>query len=126
MKHGLRPDHFDWNEIHEAKALAMADDGMGWEDIAVEVGCSPGAARSRVEVLRRSRRVHRAQSQVHERVTAAALADRLARSEARDRRDTTAELFGDPPPGFSALEGKTGQTDAGDIGPRAFVQGGKW
>lgn len=38
------------------------------------------------------------------------LTDRTARLEAADRRDFTAAFFGDPPPGYSARDGKVGMT----------------
>jgi hypothetical protein len=37
-------------------------------------------------------------------VSANAMAERSARAEASYRRDLTAEIFGDPPPGYSALD----------------------
>ena len=37
------------------------------------------------------------------------LAERNARDAARNQRTLTEDFFGDPPPGFSALSGKTGQ-----------------
>ena len=37
------------------------------------------------------------------------LAERDALTAARNKRALTQDLFGDPPPGYSALHGKTGQ-----------------
>jgi hypothetical protein len=36
------------------------------------------------------------------------LVERAARDAARDQRTLTQDFFGDPPPGYSALHGKTG------------------
>lgn len=38
-----------------------------------------------------------------------AFAERNRRAAARERQDLSGQFFGDPPPGYSALEGKTGQ-----------------
>jgi hypothetical protein len=37
------------------------------------------------------------------------LVERDAREAARNQRTLTEDFFGDPPPGYSALNGKTGQ-----------------
>lgn len=108
-----RSDCFVWSDQSEAKALALFDDDMGFEDIAIELGCSASAAKARVEMLRRRRRVSSqrgTRGNQYDRVKPEQLMSRTARSDARNRRTQTEEFFGDPPPGFSALDGMVGMT----------------
>lgn len=81
-----------------------------WEDISAVIGRTPWACRSKMHELRsggqrndgrRLAGIHNPHSMT---VRPDLLADREARFAALQRRTHTQEFFGDPPPGFSALD----------------------
>jgi hypothetical protein len=49
----------------------------------------------------------------------------VTRSLARNRRALTQDFFGDPPPGYSALHGKTGLRSPQSAPPRSFFMQGR-
>jgi hypothetical protein len=86
-----------------------------WEDISAVIGRTPWACRSKMHELRAGtqsdggRRAAGIGTQHSMIVKPEILADRDAREQAALRRTQTQEFFGDPPPGFSALDKKRTQ-----------------
>jgi hypothetical protein len=84
--------------------IAMAPKGAAdrvWRRIAVAVGRTFESVYYRFDAFGPSFGANQSSSR---KATPAALADMVARKEAERRRDITAEVFGDPAPGFSALD----------------------
>ncbi len=98
-----RKDFHTWTAADDARALALDADDLGYEDIAIEMGITPGSVRARLEKLRYAGRT-KAEPKRYGFLSPALIAERDARKAAYDRRDQTATFFGDPPIGFSALD----------------------
>ena len=93
----------------EMLTIARAMMAKGYRNTAVDayLGLRTGSWSNRLNYERYQRPETRAQHQVGSmRAPPEVLAERDARLAARDRRDQTAEFFGDPPPGYSALDRK--------------------
>ena len=100
-----------WTEEEDNTLMQLRRDGVTWEDIAERQRRSVKAIRSRYCDLRSGRvRLRRpnlhAEPAPNVRLMPEMLADRDARMEASWRRTPTQEFFGDPPPGYSALDKK--------------------
>lgn len=94
-----------WTWKDNARFLAMFDDGYGVEDIALEFGVARTTAVARLATLRAQRQAILGEGR-SSRAGPAQLLERDKRKAASYQRDFTAEFFGDPPPGFSALDRK--------------------
>lgn len=88
-----------WTTTEVENALALFEDGHGYEDIAVILGRPATAIKSKLEDLR-----YRNSPATAGRASAELLSARDERRHAYDARDLTALICGDPPKGFSALD----------------------
>ncbi len=98
-----RSDYHTWTPAYDERALALYEDDLGYDDIAVELGVTPGAVKARIEKLLYSGKT-KAEIKPHGHVAPELIAERDARKAAYDRRDQTATFCGDPPKGYSALD----------------------
>jgi hypothetical protein len=90
-----------WDEKSISLLMELRDDeAMEWGLIAEELGRTVDQCKQKYQA-ERARRGHRPQSRI---VPNAALIDRERRERARDAASLTTRTFGDPPPGFSALD----------------------
>jgi hypothetical protein len=95
-----------WTEQEWAEARAMREEGRSYGLIASCLGRSYKSVESKFKNeggRKRGDRERPSSSRPSEEV----LAQRDIRIAAEDKRDLTARLQGDPPPGFSALEQRT-------------------
>jgi len=93
-----------WSEDELKRAHAMRVAGCSYGKIDEALGRSPGAAQRRLEIAG-NRSGHPVKSF---RAPGHLLAERDALATAREQQALTQYFFGDPPPGYSALHGKTG------------------
>ena len=94
-----------WTEDELNRARVMRRAGCSHDEIDKAPGRPAGATKQRLYIEDcRSGDVVR-QTDISE----AQLAEREALAAARNQRTLTEEFCGDPPPGYSALHGKTGQ-----------------
>lgn len=100
----MRAGH-QWTREEEVHLIAI-----GVEDFACETGIPYTAVKSRLEHLKRSRAKREQAGGTQWKVASERFAERDARAQARWRRDPAAELLGDPPPGYSALDRRNGGT----------------
>jgi hypothetical protein len=92
-----------WTPEKDAELLALFEEGYGDEDVAVKIGRTLGATRTRRFELARPTRLRRHANQ-HFTVPFERIVDRANRKAAAEQRDYTSTFFGDPPPGYSALD----------------------
>ena len=91
----------NWTQEQIARVLYLRDDeAMEFEDIAIEVGIPATACRSKYCAIKDRHRAAR----LGDKCPSKTLLDREARERARDSQTLTASIFGDPPPGYSALD----------------------
>jgi hypothetical protein len=94
-----------WTEDEVKRACAMRAAGFLYGEIDKALGRRPGATQQRLEIAgygsKRQVRTHP--------IPNGLLAERDALAVARNQRTLTQDFCGDPPPGYSALQGKTGQ-----------------
>jgi hypothetical protein len=81
-----------WTEDELKRARKMRAAGHAYREIDKALGRRTGAAQQRLE-----------------RISDGLFAEREALAAAREQRTLSQDLFGDPPPSYSALHGKTGQ-----------------
>lgn len=94
-----------WTPEEEDELLSLHDDGFSVQGFAADKRIQVSAVKARLEILLYRRRIAAGRpARVHGVVPAERLADCEARKAAADRRDLTATFFGDPPPGYSALD----------------------
>ena len=94
-----------WTEDEVKRARVMRQAGCSHDEIDKALGRPAGATKQRLyiedcrsgDVLKRTS------------ISEAQLAEREALAVASNQRTLTEEFCGDPPPGYSALHGKTGQ-----------------
>jgi len=89
-----------WTENETKRARDMYAAGHFYGEIDWALGRRAGSTKRRLEGLGRSVRSSRIPDNL--------LAERDARVAAREQRSLTQDFCGDPPPGYSALHGKTG------------------
>lgn len=105
MTFARKPGTHLWTPSEEQELLSRHDDELGTEDIAVATGIPLGAVKARLGMLLRQRKIASGRpTRMHGVVPLERLVDRETRKAAADQRDLTATFFGDPPPGFSALD----------------------
>lgn len=108
---------FLWTDETEAKVLELWDDeAMDWPDIARAIGgtVTADACRTRYALLRSQARMRDGQPLPSRKVSNSLAIDAAKRDAARSDRDAdalarghcTPAFFGDPPPGYSALDQK--------------------
>jgi hypothetical protein len=90
-----------WTENETRRARDMFAAGRFYGEIDRELGRRAGSTKRRLEGLGRTVRSSR--------VPYTLAAERDALASAREQRALTGYFCGDPPPGYSALNGKTGQ-----------------
>jgi hypothetical protein len=94
-----------WTEDEIKRANDMRAAGHSYSQIDEALGRRAGATQQRLEIAG-----NRSWDYVRSfRIPDGLLAERDALAAARDQRALTQHFFGDPPPGYSALHGKTGQ-----------------
>jgi hypothetical protein len=106
-----------WTDGRERRAREMLADGANYDDIGDELGVSAEYVQEQIEG---GRDANPQSQQGRQRADAAALAEREARlaarfardDEGRARGDLTGEHFGDPPPGYSALDRRRRQQNS--------------
>jgi hypothetical protein len=86
-----------WTKSELDRAYAMRGAGHSYDEIDKSLGRRAGATRQKLHIARHG---HRIPNNL--------LDERDALIAARNRRALTQDFFGDPPPGYSALYGKTG------------------
>jgi hypothetical protein len=90
-----------WTPADDALLRELREDeGLEWDAIAPIIGRTDRACASRYERLTSRTRYTAADPKASPAATIAA----SKREEARDRLDLTGRIFGDPPPGYSALD----------------------
>ena len=99
-----------WTATDVARAWRMWERGFTYADIALVLGRKAKSVEAKIhyERYRGERRIH-LENAGASRAPDFVLADRERRQEAKARRDTTAVFFGDPPPGYSALDKRKGE-----------------
>lgn len=90
-----------WSAEMWQRAVELHDEGMSYDDIAGELGLTTKQVSIK---FTNEHYEHKAASERSK--IAPRLAERDARLAAADRRSQTAQFFGDPPPGYSALDKK--------------------
>ena len=99
--------HRPWTEDEVKRARGMREAGCVYSQIDEALGRRAGATRHQLQIEdSRSGHLHLVKSAS---ISEALLVDRDAREVARNQRTLTQDFCGDPPPGYSALQGKTGQ-----------------
>jgi hypothetical protein len=94
-----------WTEDEVNRARVMRQAGCSHDEIDKALGRRAGATKRQLyfEDRRSGDAVKRTS------ISEAQLAEREALAAARNQRTITEEFCGDPPPGYSAFHGKTGQ-----------------
>ena len=100
--------HIAWSEKEIALLLELRDDeGMEWPDIARHLPRrDQQACAQKYHNIEMRERTERGESPAFRTVPNASLIDRDRREELRDQQNLTSRFFGDPPPGYSALDRK--------------------
>lgn len=94
-----------WSEEKVDLLFELRDDeAMDWPEIAREIGYTATQCRNKYYQKECRRRLERGQRPVSDRASNAQIIDRERREQARERASITAQIFGDPPPGYSALD----------------------
>jgi len=93
-----------WTEYELKRARAMRVAGYSYSEVDKALGRSTGATQRRFEFAGYSLGDHVKSFRAPDHL----LAERDALAAAREQRALTQYFFGDPPPGYSALHGKTG------------------
>jgi hypothetical protein len=86
------------------RACAMRAAGLRYGEIDKALGRRYGATQQRLEIAGYGSKQVRSHP-----ITDSLFAEREALIAARNQRTLTQDFCGDPPPGYSALHGKTGQ-----------------
>ena len=99
-----------WSDDDLAAMIRMREvERCRWSDIDRAFGRTPGSCCAKYESLRREKLpTHPSDAGGRIEVTCQQQANRIARKQAEAQRDLTAAVFGDPPPGYSALDQKPG------------------
>jgi hypothetical protein len=102
-----------WNDAEDAKLVKAREvDHKSWKEVAEITGRTVLACIARMDHLRALRGIvkrHKHSSKgmvLPVKVDPLAIASSAAYAMAKNRRDLTASVFGDPPPGYSALDRK--------------------
>lgn len=103
----MRAPNTKWTDELVARANVLRDLGLTYRAIDARLGLRQGASEGKLRLRGDVR--HRDSALERRAVPARVMADREARLAAADMRDLTAVFCGDPPVGYRALDGKTGQ-----------------
>lgn len=104
----MRLDDRPWTEEECDLLVELRDDeAMEWPAIAAQLMRRPRTCEERYHVVK-ARRLAAAglPARYNNKASQAALIDRERRAELRSGMDLTSTFFGDPPPGYSALDRK--------------------
>jgi hypothetical protein len=93
-----------WTEGEIKRANLMRAAGYSYSTIDKTFGRPAGATQRRLEIAGHGSGDHVKSFRASDKL----LAERAAREVARNQRSLTQNFCGDPPPGYSALHGKTG------------------
>ena len=96
-----------WTDDDIARMIDMRErQCMTWSQIDAAMNRSPGGSCIKYESLRRPKLPSIHQNDAGGRITLSVQqeSERIARERAASRRDLTGAIFGDPPPGFTALD----------------------
>jgi hypothetical protein len=93
-----------WTEGEVKRANSMRAAGYSYGTIDKALGRRPGATQQRLEIAGHGSGDHVKSFRAPDHL----LAERDALTAAREQCALTQNFFGDPPPGYSALHGKTG------------------
>jgi hypothetical protein len=94
-----------WTEDEVKRACAMRAARLLYGEIDEALGRRAGSTKQRLEIAGFGS--GQVKSMVH--IPDGLLSEREALAAARNQRTLTQDFCGDPPPGYSALHGKTGQ-----------------
>jgi hypothetical protein len=94
-----------WTEDEVKRARVMREAGCSDKEIDKALGRPAGATKQRLHIEDYRSGVAVRPTSISE----AQLVEREALAAARNQRTLTEQFCGDPPPGYSALHGKTGQ-----------------
>jgi hypothetical protein len=100
MKAPRRP----WSGDELKQALELRDAGRSYREIDRTLGRWPGATQQRLQIAGQGSKEHVKSFRPPDRL----LTERDTLAAAREQRALTGYFCGDPPPGYSALHGKTG------------------
>lgn len=96
--------HHVWTYSEQILLVELREDeGWEWDKIAAHMGIDVSACVAKYGNLRYRINSDR---QRYQQAPNAAVIDRERRDAARDRQSITGSVFGDPPPGYSALDRK--------------------
>lgn len=103
-----------WTEAQENRLLMLRDEQlMSWIEIRNDMRrASVDYVRTKYYEIHAARRAARNLETRHEKCPNSALIDREKRRAAKMMQDFTGITFGDPPPGFSALDRMKGRVEA--------------
>lgn len=96
-----------WSADDLATMIRMREvERSRWSDIEKALDRGAGSVHAKYQSLRRDKlpSAHQNDAGGRPSISADQESERLARKQAAMRRDLTGEVFGDPPPGFSALD----------------------
>ena len=93
-----------WTDGEVKRANDMRAAGYSYPTIDKTLGRRPGATQQRLEIAGHGSKDHVKSFRAPDNL----LAERDALIAAREQRALTGHFCGDPPPGYSALNGKTG------------------
>jgi len=93
-----------WTDGEVKRANDMRAAGYSYCTIDKALGRRSGATQQRLEIAGHGSGSH----VTSHRIPDSLVAERDALTAARNQRGLTQDFFGDPPPGYSALHGKTG------------------
>ena len=95
-----------WTDHEVMRAIRLRKNGHSYQAIDIELGRRSGSTQQKL-LAYETKKPH---SDLHQnfvtsyRAPPEVIAERDARNAAKDRLDTTGLLFGDPPPGWRALD----------------------
>jgi hypothetical protein len=101
---GVKMPHRPWTESEIKCANEMRAAGYSYPTIDKTLGRRSGATQQRLEIAGNGSKDHVRGFRAPDNL----LAERDALVAAREQRALTGYFCGDPPPGYSALQGKTG------------------
>jgi len=100
-----------WSRSDWERARQLREAGGSYQDIADDLGVAVHRVSAKFANVRHRERIESGTvKDYNSGPSPKALIERQARAVAASRRNQTAQLCGDPPPGYSALDKKNGHT----------------
>lgn len=94
-----------WTREELGRLVELRDEhGMGWKEIAQALNRTIGQCNSKYNYGHQEAARTSYDAGSNHKCSDEQLAERERRAQARDQRDITQTFFGDPPPGYSALD----------------------